>query len=160
MNQWLPFANCSPSPPEPEHKWQVYFSISCSCSKEEKFNSLLPGLKLEWHVFTTALPIPGHKRVKYWNYALGQIQSPWSTQSSKLSIHNDTCLALSYAEWAFTVVYSWFTQCPQTLWRRVHVWYHGYWRSKMSLTNNIPSFCFWQWYQDFCLDFQKLTYDH
>ena len=27
-------------------------------------NSLLPGLKLERPIFTTALPIPGHERVK------------------------------------------------------------------------------------------------
>ena len=27
------------------------------------FNSLLPGHKLEWPIFTTAHPIPGHERV-------------------------------------------------------------------------------------------------
>ena len=29
------------------------------------FYSLLPGLKLEWPIFTTALPVPGHERVKH-----------------------------------------------------------------------------------------------
>ena len=28
------------------------------------YSSLLPGLKLEWHIFTTALPVSGHERVK------------------------------------------------------------------------------------------------
>ena len=27
-------------------------------------NSLLPGHKLEWPIFTTAHPVPGHERVK------------------------------------------------------------------------------------------------
>ena len=30
----------------------------------QRVNSLLPGLKLEWPIFTAVLPIPGHERVK------------------------------------------------------------------------------------------------
>ena len=30
----------------------------------DSVNSLLPGLKLEWPIFTMALPMPGHERVK------------------------------------------------------------------------------------------------
>ena len=30
----------------------------------DRINSLLPGLKLELPIFTTALPVPGHESVK------------------------------------------------------------------------------------------------
>ena len=34
------------------------------CESEGIINSLLPGHKLEWPIFTTAHPVPGHERVK------------------------------------------------------------------------------------------------
>ena len=33
-----------------------------------QFSSLLPGLKLELPIFTTALPVPGHERVNTYCY--------------------------------------------------------------------------------------------
>ena len=33
------------------------------CVAFSMYSSLLPGHKLEWPIFTTALPVPGHERV-------------------------------------------------------------------------------------------------
>ena len=42
----------------------VFWTLSLAQLSWILFNSLLPGLKLKWPIFTTALPVPGHERVK------------------------------------------------------------------------------------------------
>ena len=41
-----------------------FFALALQLWLKNKFNSLLPGHKLEWPIFTTAHPVPGHERVK------------------------------------------------------------------------------------------------
>ena len=50
----------------------------------DMFNSLLPGLKLELPIFTTALPIPGHERVK----------EPHIIQKQVMKIHKYTWISV------------------------------------------------------------------
>ena len=46
----------------------LFQEIFLNMCRFSSFNSLLPGLKLEWHIFTTALPVPGHERVKEFDF--------------------------------------------------------------------------------------------
>ena len=43
--------------------YRNHWYLSISSILKMALNSLLPGLKLEWLIFTRALPVPGHERV-------------------------------------------------------------------------------------------------